>query len=122
MGSPATSLGRKDNQVEIKDHPSNPKKLEVPGTDPFWVSKSKKEIAEWSCKRSQENHQHGPNCFTVKFDKQNGSPFKSAVFTSDNNGKAVSDETVVEPGDTIYEYRIQAAGKDDLDPGGGVRG
>jgi hypothetical protein len=118
MSSPVLGLAQKDNQVVIKDHPSNPRKLQVPGKDPFWVSKSKKEVAEWFCQR---NHQHGQNCFTVKFDKQNGSPFRSAVFTSDNNGTAVSDEIVVGPGNTIYEYRIQALGKDDLDPGGGVQ-
>jgi len=118
MGSPGPGLAPRDNQVVIKDHPLNPKKLEVPGKDAFWVSKSKKELAEWFCQR---NHQHGQDCFTVKFDKQNGSPFKSAVFTCDNNGTAASDEIVVEPGDTIYEYRIQALGKDDLDPGGGVQ-
>ena|SRR5215471_6514343 len=119
MGT-GTGFAPKDNQVIIKDHPSNPKKLKVPGKDPFWVSKSEKEVAEWFCQRNHQ--QHGQNCFTVKFDKQNGSPFKSAVFTSDNNGTATSDEVVVEPGDTIYEYRIQAPDKDDLDPGGGVRG
>ena len=117
MGT-GTGVGPKDNQVLIRDHPSNPRKLEVAGKDPFWVSKSGKEVAQWFCQR---NHQHGPNCFTVKFDK-NGSPFTGNVFTCDNNGIAVSDAIVVEPGDTIYEYRIQAAGKDDLDPGGGVRG
>jgi hypothetical protein len=120
MSTPATGLGLKPNQVEIKDHPSDPKKLAVPGTDPFWVSKSQNEVAEWYCKRTQQNHQHGPNCFTVRFDK-NGSPFASNVFTSDNNGKAISNDIVVEPGSIIYQYRIQATGKDDLDPGGGVK-
>jgi hypothetical protein len=110
----------KQSHVAIQDHPSNPYKLAVDNNE-FWVSKSNLEAVEWFCTR---RHQHGQSfpCFTVKFDKKFGSPFKSAEFTSDNSGYARSDEIVVEPGNTIYEYRVQAHGKDDLDPGGGVKG
>jgi hypothetical protein len=121
MSSPTTGFGAAPGPkvVEIHDHPTDLKKLVVNNNE-FWVSKGNKEVAEWFCKR---NHKHGENppCFTVKFDKKQGSPFKSALFTSGNNGHASSDEIVVQPGTTIYEYRVQAPGKDDLDPGGGVK-
>jgi len=119
MSSPGFAL--KASQVEIKDHPSDPKKFVVEKNDPFWVSKMKHEVAEWFCKR---NHQHAvtPPCFTVRFDKD-GTPFASDTFVSDGNGYARSDEIVVEPSETtIYHYRVQAHGKNDLDPGGGVKG
>ncbi len=120
MSSPATQFGKDPKRVNIDDDPTDPKKLVV-DNDEFWVSKKNKEVAEWFCKR---NHNHGatPPCFTVKFDKAMGSPFESVSFSSDNNGHVSSDKINVEPDDSkIYEYRVQAPGKDDLDPGGGVR-
>ena len=104
--------------VGIADDPFKDTKLVV-SNDEFWVSKKDKGVVEWFCER---NHKHGQNfpCFTIKFDK-NGSPFKSNEFISNHLGYARSDEITVEPGDKIYHYRVVAHGKQDLDPGGGVR-
>jgi len=112
--------GTNQSQVVIGDHSSDPRKLEV-DRQTFWVSKSQNEVAEWFCAR---NHHHGLHypCFSVTFNK-NGSPFECpGPFTSDSNGYAVSDKIVVPPSAKIYEYVVQAHGKDDLDPGGGVKG
>jgi hypothetical protein len=110
----------KQSHVAIQDHPSNPYKLVVDNNE-FWVSKSKGEVVEWFCTR---RHQHGQKfpCFTVRFDKQFGSPFKSAEFISNDSGYACSDDIVAPPGTTIYEYTVRAHDKEDLDPGGGVKG
>jgi hypothetical protein len=128
MASTAPQAGRKpfrhtkESQVGIEDDPSNPKKLRV-SRDTFWVSKADVgdgDIAEWFCNRK---HQHSKTCFSVIFDKKNGSPFDPPVeFYCDDNGYAYSTAINVDPGPTIYEYRIVAAGKNDLDPGGGVKG
>jgi len=84
----------------------------------FWVSHSRKEVAEWFC---QQDHTHGEKhpCFIVRFNKD-GSPFKSSVFTSDSNGYACSDDIVVAASPTIYKYSVEANGHVQ-DPGGGVK-
>jgi len=110
----------RENQVGIEDHASDPRKLKV-SREAFWVCEADigdGDVAEWFCNR---NHTHIQGCFTILFDKENGSPFKSAEFVSDANGYVCSDKIDVPPGPTIYEYRIVALGKDDLDPGGGVK-
>ena len=119
MGS--SRPGMNQAQVVIGDHPSNSRKFVV-DRETFWVSKSQKEVAEWFCVRKHQHGQHYP-CFTVTFNKPNGSPFNSPSFTSDGTGYVASDGIKVNPDENkIYGYVVQAHGKDDLDPGGGVKG
>ena len=92
----------------------------------FWVSKSKMEVAEWFCLRKEEEpeHAHGKDCFTVKFDQKDGSPFTSDTFTSDENGYRSSDgvKGIVTPDlNKTYKYTVTVGSKT-LDPKGGVRG
>jgi hypothetical protein len=87
----------------------------------FWVSKSKMEVAEWFCLMK---HVHGKDCFTVEFDKEDGSPFTSDTFTSDENGYRASDyvKGILTPDPKkTYKYTI-TVGSETLDPKGGVRG
>ena len=91
----------------------------------FRVSKSKKEIAEWFCQRHlvEPDHVHGKGspCFTVVFDKKEGSPFTTDKYTSDKEGYAYSDEVVVNPDyNNVYHYHVYMTGKTPLDPGGAV--
>src|SRR5262245_4054145 len=77
-------------------------------------------VAEWFRHRDHPHPQNVP-CFRIRFDKGQGSPFLSDEFVSDLNGYARSDAINVQAGDMIYEYRVQAPGKNDLDPQGGVK-
>jgi hypothetical protein len=110
---------QKESHVGIKDHDQDPKRMKVTRPE-FWVSKDANEAAEWFCQRGHK-HSDNPPCFTIKFDKKNGSPFQSPGFKSNPDGYACSDDIVVAAGKTIYEYRVVAHAKDDLDPGGGVK-
>jgi hypothetical protein len=121
----------KEAHVGIEAISDAPKKTKV-SRETFWVSKSKKEKAEWFCKRKEveKKHVHGKDsqgknspCFIIVFDKD-GCPFVSSVFISNDEGYASSDEVrpeVVPDDKKIYHYRVSANNKDTLDPGGGVK-
>ena len=88
--------------------------------DPYYfvVSKSKNEEVKWVCVQKHEHPKDGP-CFTVDFEK-NDSPFYESQFSSDAPFSGLAKRNVL-PGSKIYEYTVRMAGKDDLDPGGGVK-
>ena len=123
---PARTFKRtKENQVGIKDHDTEAKKLKV--TLPtFWVCKldvGDGDVAEWFCQLNPKNriHSNDPPCFTIKFKKE--SPFEHAQFNS-VDGHAGSDkirDNLIPSETRIYEYSIESPGKEVLDPGGGVR-
>jgi hypothetical protein len=129
MGS--SRPGNNQTQVVIGDDPSDTVNFVV-DREIFWVSKSHNEVVEWFCVRNQNGHVHGsPNpCFTVRFNKLNGSPFahpdpSNPSYTSDSTGYAVSNpvkHTVSPDSNRLYGYTIEAIGKNPLDPGGGVKG
>jgi len=112
MGS--SRPGTNQFQVVIGDHPSNPRKFVV-DREVFWVSKSQLEVVQWFCVRKHQ-HGHPYPCFSVTFNKANGSPFTPHFsFTSDSSGCAMSTaiNSSINPDDTkIYEYVIEAVGKD----------
>jgi hypothetical protein len=86
--------------------------------DYFVISKSKSEEVKWVCVQKHEHPKDGP-CFTVEF-KKNDSPFYESQFSSDTPFSGLAKRNVL-PGSKIYEYTVRMAGKDDLDPGGGVK-
>jgi hypothetical protein len=48
-------------------------------------------VPQWSLASANRKHQHSTTCFSVIFDKKNGSPFDPAVeFYCDDNGYAYS--------------------------------
>jgi hypothetical protein len=86
--------------------------------DYFEVSKSKNEEVKWVCVQDHDHSKDGP-CFTVEFEK-NGSPFYESQFSSDAPFSGLAKRNVL-PGSKIFEYTVRIAGKNDLDPGGGVK-
>jgi len=89
----------------------------------FWVKKNG--VVEWYCDREVEEptHKHSKHCFTVKFNKD-GSPFKSARFTSNAHGYACSGAVKGHVSPDVnkkYRYTVSMKGKADLDPRGGVQ-
>ena len=86
--------------------------------DYFQVSKRRNEEVRWVCTQDHEHSKDGP-CFTVDFEK-NGSPFYESQFSSEAPVSGLAKRNVM-PGPKIYNYTVRIAGKDDLDPGGGVK-
>lgn len=86
--------------------------------DYFQVSKRRNEEVRWVCAQNHKHDVDGP-CFTVDFEK-NGSPFYESQFSSDAPVSGLAKRSVL-PGPKIYNYTVRIAGKDDLDPGGGVK-
>jgi hypothetical protein len=87
--------------------------------DYFEIRKSKNEEVKWVCVQKHD-HPKGEPCFTVDFDKKNGSPFYESQFSSDAPFSGLAKRNVL-PGSKIYEYTVRIPGKPDLDPGGGVK-
>jgi hypothetical protein len=86
--------------------------------DYFEVSKGNNEEVRWVCVQDHEHSKVGP-CFTVDFEK-NGSPFYESQFSSDAPVSGLARRNVM-PGPKRYNYTVRIAGKNDLDPGGGVK-
>jgi hypothetical protein len=115
----------KESHIGIVDDPLDPNGLQV-SRETFWVSPADVgdgDQAEWFCLR---HHQHTTNCFVIYFDKPTGSPFNFPTgslpsILCNTPGHAVSPGIGVHPGSAIYQYRIEAPGKNPLDPGGGVK-
>jgi hypothetical protein len=115
----------KESHIGIYDDPLDPTNGLAVTRETFWVSKADigdGDKAEWFCLRTYNNHTHSTNCFEIYFDKSTTSPFGSSHFTCDPSGHAKSTGIIANAGAAIYQYRIAAAGKNDLDPGGGVKG
>lgn len=86
--------------------------------DYFEVSKSLNEEVKWVCAQDHKHGEDGP-CFTVDFET-NGSPFYESQFSSDAPVSGLAKRSVL-AGPKVYKYTVRVKGKDDLDPGGGVK-
>jgi hypothetical protein len=81
--------------------------------DPFWLDRN--EHVEFFCNLPHSSH--GPNCFTVTFDKPD--LFGSRVFGGHH---VATGEPQLNAKEGIqHKYKIEAAGFKTLDPGGGVK-
>jgi hypothetical protein len=125
MATPAQGLNqfdpKKDSHVGIQEDLLNSNNLAV-SRQTFRVTENEPglNVAEWFCHRNHNHSENGP-CFTIKFDKKQGSPFQSTVFPSDANGYACSDKIKVKPGNTVYKYTVESPNKRRLDPQGVVK-
>ena len=118
MATPGPGLDPVSREVIVKIGLDS--KANIIKADPeyFQISKSKNEEVRWVCDQDHEHPKDGP-CFTVDFEK-NDSPFYESQFSSDAPVSGLAKRNVL-PGSKIYEYTVRMAGKDDLDPGGGVK-